>query len=163
MKYILFKKNISIFLIIIFLLTTININNKVESNQIKSNILYVGGDGSGNYSKIQDAINDSKDGDQIYVYKGIYYENLIVDKSIIITGEEKFETIIDGLNKNHVILLKNQNINISSFTIQNGGNGYSGIFLTNKANYSIIYNNLINSNNWNNTGNSPSNDTPNNC
>ena len=32
--------------------------------------LYVGGSGEGNYTKIQDAINDSSDGDTVFVYNG---------------------------------------------------------------------------------------------
>jgi parallel beta-helix repeat protein len=146
MKYILIKKNISIILIISLII--INFNFNIRGDAINNNILYVGGDGNGNYSKIQDAINDSKDGDKIFVYKGIYYENIIIDKSIIITGEEKHETIIDGINKNHVILVKNENINISSFTIQKAGKGFAGIFLTGKSNNTIIYNNIIKTNNW---------------
>jgi len=146
MKYISIKKNISIILILSLII--INFNFNIRGHQINNNILYVGGNGNGNYSKIQDAINDSKDGDKIFVYKGTYYENIIIDKSLVITGEEKYETIIDGLNKNHVILLKNENINISGFTIQNAGNGFSGIFITDQSYNTIIYNNIIKSNNW---------------
>ena len=57
----------------------------------KGDTLYVGGNGTGNYSKIQDAINDSSDGDTVYVYddSSPYYENLIVDKPITLKGENK--------------------------------------------------------------------------
>ena len=40
------------------------------------NILFVGGSGAGNYTNIQDAINDSVDGDTIFVYDGIYREKI---------------------------------------------------------------------------------------
>lgn len=63
-----------------------------------SRILYVGGDGPGNYSKIQDAIDNASNGDTVFVYNGIYYENLVVDKSINLQGENKEYTIIDGDN-----------------------------------------------------------------
>ena len=33
---------------------------------------YVGGTGSGNYSTIQNAINDASDGDTVYVFQGTY-------------------------------------------------------------------------------------------
>ena len=44
--------------------------------------LYVGGSGPGNWSKIQDAIDNSTDGDTILVYAGIYYEDIIVNKRL---------------------------------------------------------------------------------
>ena len=36
------------------------------------NWLYVGGSGPGNYSVIQDAVDNASDGDTVYVYHGIY-------------------------------------------------------------------------------------------
>lgn len=38
--------------------------------------LYVGGDGPGNYSTIQAAIDNASGGDSVFVYKGIYHENV---------------------------------------------------------------------------------------
>ena len=35
--------------------------------------LYVGGNGTGNYSSIQEAINNASDTATIFVYAGIYY------------------------------------------------------------------------------------------
>ena len=34
--------------------------------------LYVGGSGPGNYSVIQDAVDNASDGDTVFVYNGIY-------------------------------------------------------------------------------------------
>jgi parallel beta-helix repeat protein len=62
--------------------------------------LYVGGSGPGNYSKIQNAINDSQDGDTVFVYddSSPYYESLIINTSITLMGENRNTTIIDGNN-----------------------------------------------------------------
>ncbi len=49
-------------------------------------VLYVGGDGPNNYTGIQDAINDAGDGYMIYVYYGIYQENIVVNKSVSLIG-----------------------------------------------------------------------------
>jgi hypothetical protein len=45
--------------------------------------LYVGGTGEGNYSRIQDAIDDAVDGDTVFVYddSSPYYEHIRINKS----------------------------------------------------------------------------------
>ena len=49
----------------------------------RGNVLYVGGSGPGNYTKIQDAVDDASDGDTVFVYSGIYYETIfLTNKSI---------------------------------------------------------------------------------
>jgi len=82
------------------------------------NWLYVGGDGPGNYSNIQDAIDNAMDGDTVFVYNGTYNqnENIKIDKSISLIGENKFYTIINGGG----IHINVSNVNISGFTVQNG-------------------------------------------
>ncbi len=48
----------------------------------RGNWLYVGGSGPGNYSKIQDAIDNAFDGDTIIVYSGTYYEAITLNKQL---------------------------------------------------------------------------------
>ena len=73
------RKIIALGIMLLFLGMTISSSTGLYLNEqsIKplssGNILYVGGNGSGNYSKIQDAINDSVDGDTVFVYNGTYY------------------------------------------------------------------------------------------
>ncbi len=62
------------------------------------NILYVGGSGYGNYSSIQQAIDNASSGDTIFVYHGLYVEHVIIDKTINLIGEDRNTTIIDGDN-----------------------------------------------------------------
>jgi parallel beta-helix repeat protein len=88
------------------------------------NTLYVGGTGSGNYTRIQDAIDNATDGDTVFVYddSSPYYENVVVDKSINLMGEDKNTTIIDGNEINYTVGLFADGVHISGFTIQNAGN-----------------------------------------
>ena len=88
------------------------------------NTLYVGGTGSGNYTRIQDAIDNATDGDTVFVYddSSPYYENVVVDKSINLMGEDKNTTIIDGNEINYTVGLFTDGVHISGFTIQNAGN-----------------------------------------
>ena len=84
--------------------------------------LYVGGNGTGNYSKIQDAIDDAINGDTVYVYddSSPYYENLLVDKSISLLGEDKNTTIIDGSNKKEFLVnIDVPYVTVTGFTLQN--------------------------------------------
>jgi len=72
------------------------------------NILYVGGDGPNNYTSIQDAINDAGDGYMIYVYYGIYQENIVINKSISLIGipENEEKPIINtSENRNTVSII----------------------------------------------------------
>ena len=47
---------------------------------------------------IQEGINNASDGDTVFVYKGCYEENIIVNKTIDLIGEEKENTVINGEN-----------------------------------------------------------------
>jgi pectin methylesterase-like acyl-CoA thioesterase len=42
--------------------------------------------GSGEYTSIQTAINDAKNGDVIAVAPGIYYESIILNKDVTLMG-----------------------------------------------------------------------------
>jgi len=87
------------------------------------NTLYVGGSGSGNYTRIQDAIDDAGDGDTIFVFddSSPYYENVVVDKSINLIGENRNTTVIDGGGWRDVVSVSADFMSINGFTIQNSG------------------------------------------
>ncbi len=115
---------------------------------LRGNILYVGGNGSGNYTNIQDAINDASDEDTVFVYNksSPYYENVVVDKSINLIGEDRDTTVIDGNNWGDVVLISADKVNIRGFTIQNSGSeNDTGIKLN--SDHNVINGNNINSNN----------------
>jgi len=67
------------------LVSAFNFDNNSKTVN-KSNWLYVGGSGEGNYSKIQDAIENATDGDTIFVYYGTYNEHITVDRQLTIFG-----------------------------------------------------------------------------
>jgi len=82
-------------------------------------VRYVGGSGPGNYSKIQDAVNDSTDGDIIYVYHGAYKENPQINTSITLLGENPQTTIIDGERLGSILHLYANFTSIQGFTFEN--------------------------------------------
>ena len=138
-----------IFLFFILSVTPISTGYIIKTSIIRNdgNTLYVGGDGPGNYSKIQDAIDNASDGDTIFVYCGIYNENVSVNKSLNLIGEDKAKTIIDEggwfYGKEDVINISADDVTISGFTLT-GCAGYkdkAGIKI--QSSYNIIYNNII--------------------
>ncbi|EMR74857.1 Periplasmic copper-binding protein (NosD) [Thermoplasmatales archaeon SCGC AB-540-F20] len=159
------KKLLAIGVILLFLGMTISSSTGLylEKQSIKSissgNILYVGGNGTGNYTNIQDAIDDASDGDTVFVYSGVYNESLEINTSICLIGEGKTNTIIKS--EFSIEILKNS-VLISNFYIKNGMIGITcypnvsnvvidnnhiytyviGIFLMN-SDGNIISNNLI--------------------
>jgi parallel beta-helix repeat protein len=108
------------------------------------NTLYVGGTGPNNYTRIQDAINASKNGDTIRVYPGCYYENLVIKKSIQLCGSGWENTIIDGSSEGHVISIYYDDVTITNFTIKNCGEISSVIRVDGCTNVTIS-NNFITS------------------
>jgi nitrous oxidase accessory protein NosD len=95
------KKALAIGIILLFIGTYIipaNAQDMDKSCQSASrgHWLYVGGDGPGNYTRIQDAINNTSAGDTIFVYHGWYNEHNLVISKINLIGEERNTTFING-------------------------------------------------------------------
>ncbi len=104
---------------------------------------YVGGTGGGNYSSIQDAINESSDGDTVFVYNRTYFENIVVNRTINLTGENKDITIIDGGGSGDVVSITSNWVNITGFNITNGDRGINAMPGTSNI---TINNNIVHSN-----------------
>ena len=78
-------------------------------------------------SYIQDLIDNASDGDTINIPSGTYYENILINKSINLVGEDKINTVIDGNYSGDSINIKANNVKIKNFTIIHGNS--SGITL----------------------------------
>lgn len=119
--------------------------NHFDPKRMFGNILYVGGNGPNNYSKIQDAIDNASDGDTVFVYddSSPYYENIIINKYIELRGENKETTIIDGGGSGNVVHVTWDGVTLTGFTIRYCGGSWSksGILVYSSDN--IIYGNKI--------------------
>lgn len=91
--------------------------------------LYVGGSGPGNYTTIQEAINNAANGDTVFVSSGTYNENVYIDKSLNLIGSSK--PVINGKDsyKSTIEIMSDQ-VTVSNFEIHNTNgtsSGYRGI------------------------------------
>ncbi len=98
------------------------------------------------FDDIQDGIDAVSENGTVYVFNGTYYENVIINKTIHLIGENRNNTIIDGNNYGDVIYVTSDFVCINGFSIRHSGNTSiptydGGIDLC--ANYSIIENNFI--------------------
>jgi parallel beta-helix repeat protein len=123
----------------------ITVSEKTSHTLTMGNILYVGGDGPGNYTRIEDAINDAVNGDTVFVYddSSPYYECILLNKSICLIGEGKQSTIINGgypINT-PAIRITADGVMVQGFTIQNTPHKYIGMEINSSKN--IIKNNII--------------------
>ncbi len=111
--------------------------------------LYVGEDEE--FSSIQAAINAARNDTahryRIIVYNGIYYENLTISddlsEGLDLFGEDRNTTTIDGLGRNHVIMVNASKVKISHFTIQNGASTEGSSIIHISEDNAIITDNLI--------------------
>ena len=118
------------------------------------NILYVGGLGPNNYSKIQDAIENATDGDTVFVYddSSPYVENILVDVSITLLGENKSTTIVNGSTNGtgenpleHCgIWITADTVTVSGFTVE--GTNLSGIYVS--SNHTTISDTILSDNRY---------------
>ena len=94
------------------------------------------------YPTIEEAILAAVPGSTILVSSGTYRENLVINKTLTLMGEDKLLTIIDGSATEIVVHIKANMVTVKGFTIRNGT---QGVYID-QSNGSIIFNNVITSN-----------------
>ncbi len=115
--------------------TSSNSNTSMSFSVVRDSFVTVGSEGK-DYTTIQDAINNTYDGDSIEVYPGIYEETLDVDKGLIIQAEsdDPSETVIrcnDSFQNSLIRIFPGEmarmNVTISGFTIDGDGCADKGV------------------------------------
>ncbi|MCK4287995.1 MAG: right-handed parallel beta-helix repeat-containing protein, partial [Bacteroidales bacterium] len=104
--------------------------------QVFPTIIIVDQSGGGNYTTIQEGINNASNGDTVLVYPGTYYENInyngknITVASLLLTTQDTIyisQTIINGNQNGSVVkFVSGEGLNsiIKGFTITNGFASY---------------------------------------
>ncbi|MCD4664627.1 MAG: right-handed parallel beta-helix repeat-containing protein [Bacteroidales bacterium] len=165
-----FRKSLAVAVVASFL--GVSIIPNVVSDATTNEIIYVDDDGTADYIKIQDAIDNASDGDTVFVYSGEYIENINVNKQLYLfglpydgedgndegkpfiksNGGTSFEVQAD-LCEIDGFKVKNDNDYQSCFRIYGKRCNISnneclgvcqyGIFIDSSAHYTKIYNNVI--------------------
>ncbi len=112
-------------LFLMLLLPVFSFSTAIDGN----NTIYVDAGGGADYTRIQDAIDNASDGDTVFVYRGEYYENIQINISISLAGEDKQDTIINGGGNGNVISIHADFVNISGFTVKNSAIRNAGIYV----------------------------------
>lgn len=140
-------KRIILLVIIASIMLCITCGCFKEEKQSESNSIIVDINGGGNYTSIQEAINAASLNCSIEVLDGIYYENIVINKTVVLIGGNPEKTIIDGNALDDVIYIsENGKAVISGFTIRNSGDDRTFPFKAGikiNSNYNTIYGNII--------------------
>jgi hypothetical protein len=127
MRNVFFKKISAAFIILLFILCTVSSSTLGFKQDLKflvfnnGNTLYVGGMGPGNYTSIQDAIDDADSGDTVFVFddSSPYYEHLFLNKTISLIGENRDNTVVDANHIGSVVVIYADGCLVSGFTLKN--------------------------------------------
>ena len=123
------RKNVALLVVLVFLAAsclTVYLPVKAESKTITV---------PDDSPTVQEAINAADVGDTIFVKRGTYVENPVVNKSVSLVGEDRDATVIDvtaGLK------VESDNVTVTGLTIYDGWQG-----ITVSSNYSKISGNKI--------------------
>ena len=89
--------------------------------------------GTNAFAGIQDGIDAVTENGLVYVFSGEYFEEITINKTINLTGDDKTNTIITGsttlesgeypIHKSTVVFVAAKYVNISGFTIKGGHAG----------------------------------------
>jgi parallel beta-helix repeat protein len=103
----------------------------------------VDGSGEADLTGIHDAINNASTGDTILVYSSVYYENVVVDKSVSLRGIG--QPVVDGRRSGSAVTLTAEGITLEGFNVTNAGSlsGNAGIKVISNHN-NITGNNVSN-------------------
>jgi parallel beta-helix repeat protein len=95
------------------------------------------------YPTIQAAVNAAAEGDTIFVKKGIYNENLTVNKSLSLVGESAGSTVVTG-EGNTALLVQHDNVNVTGFTFRRPSTmrWYYGVHLLNVQRCNVFGNRI---------------------
>lgn len=129
---------------------TITLGSNVKADDEGTYDIYVDDDANSSWYNpthvrtIQEGIDNASSGDIVYVFNGTYAENVVINKSITLIGENKNNTIIVCGGNGNGINVSADNIYITGFMIGNNGSMALGFGIElNSIQHCFIENNII--------------------
>jgi nitrous oxidase accessory protein len=125
------KKTVFTVLLLLFLIST---SVKFMNSARASRTWTVDDDGPADFHTIQEAVDAASNGDTVLVYSGTYFEHVSVNKTILLIGENPFDTIINAqasppyLGYLYAVLLKADNITVSNLAVCNSMTGFASYY-----------------------------------
>jgi parallel beta-helix repeat protein len=103
------------------------------------------------FASIQAAINNAVDGDTVFVKTGMYYEHVVVNQTVVLVGENRATTVIDGSHSGVVVNVTRDGVGISGLTIQRSGTSWNiggppygaGVYMSNVTDCNVSGNKFI--------------------
>jgi parallel beta-helix repeat protein len=137
------KKAITILFVTLFLLSIPSMTRWRMHAGASSNVIYVPTD----FPTIQEAINNATPGDTIFVHNGTYQQDIFINKSVSLIGEDRDRTIINNLLAQNVVEITANDVSVCNFTVKNSvtpipQTGITGIYIR-SAGHIVIRNTLI--------------------
>ena len=127
-----------------YALTTSEIQLHYTQNAQIPNTVYVDDDYTSStpgwqydhFDVIQDGIDAVAEDGTVYVYNGTYHENVLIDKSMDLIGEDKSNTFIEGSPSINTVIIDNTNhVTVKSFSIFDGD--YDVVHITSSSRITI--------------------------
>ncbi len=87
----------------------------------------------GDYSTIQEAIDNASEGDTIIVNSSTYKETITIDIGITLQGEDRETTLIDGMKGGDTVTIWENGVTIKGFTICNSSDDALDIYGVNNT------------------------------
>jgi len=104
------------------------INNEIPVKAIPMADVYVDDDNTEGpwdgtykhpYQHIQEGIDAAEEGDVVYVFSGKYIENVVIEKSVTLKGEDRDNTVIDGDLVTDTVWIESTYVSFSGFKVIN--------------------------------------------
>jgi parallel beta-helix repeat protein len=149
------KGVLTLLISLLFLSTTLSLSGTAVP---PATILYVDDDNTEGpwdgtlehpFLHIQDAVDTAENNTAIYVFDGLYHENLRITKTLAVVGEHREHAIIEGRDSNGIVLIEGaERVYIHNFTIQHASYAVDNNFgiSTNATRHVYLTKNIIQNN-----------------